>query len=211
MKKKKREEISRGNSSRKAFLKFFIDDKLSGQLKKPRNFSFGLALYLQNDFCMTLYLYMHCTARVVASQVGDAAACTKLSNDLISKYGIYVQSINYPTVAKGTERLRVAPTPHHTREMMDSFVESLTQLWKVRNLRNEFTCPSLYMILSVTCILFLLLTFVISFYIYILIFQLLFLNVLMCTYDFSLIIITYFCFFFCSQYPCKLFLFLCIK
>ena len=68
---------------------------------------------------------------VVCPQVGDPVVCTKLSNDLISEYGIYVQSINYPTVAKGTERLRVAPTPHHTKEMMDEFVENLTQLWKV--------------------------------------------------------------------------------
>ena len=68
---------------------------------------------------------------VLCRQVGDSVVCTQLSNDLISEFGIYVQSINYPTVAKGTERLRVAPTPHHTKDMMDGFVESLAKLWKV--------------------------------------------------------------------------------
>lgn len=52
-------------------------------------------------------------------QVGDPAICTKISDDLIKKFGHYVQSINYPTVPRGEEKLRIAPTPHHTREMMD--------------------------------------------------------------------------------------------
>ncbi|XP_005104982.1 5-aminolevulinate synthase, erythroid-specific, mitochondrial [Aplysia californica] len=72
----------------------------------------------------------HSPSHIIPVMVGDAEICTKMSNDLISKYGVYVQSINYPTVAKGTERLRIAPTPHHTREMMDRFVGDLTQLWK---------------------------------------------------------------------------------
>lgn len=45
-------------------------------------------------------------------------------------YGIYVQPINYPTVARGQEMLRVAPTPHHTEHMMEYFVSSMVQLWK---------------------------------------------------------------------------------
>lgn len=46
----------------------------------------------------------------------------------MEKYNIYVQPINYPTVARGKEMLRVAPTPHHTKEMMDDFVEVLTKV-----------------------------------------------------------------------------------
>lgn len=49
-------------------------------------------------------------------------------------YNIYVQSINYPTVARGEERLRIAPTPHHTPEMMDEFVDALVQIWKANDL-----------------------------------------------------------------------------
>jgi 5-aminolevulinate synthase len=53
----------------------------------------------------------------------------KLANELMSKYGIYVQPINYPTVPRGEELLRVAPTPHHTLPMMNHFVESVRQVW----------------------------------------------------------------------------------
>ncbi|BFZ08524.1 hypothetical protein BsWGS_11563 [Bradybaena similaris] len=77
----------------------------------------------------------HSPSHIIPIMVGNAEACTKLSNDLILKYGIYVQSINYPTVAKGTERLRVAPTPHHTKEMMDTFVDCLAELWKDSGLK----------------------------------------------------------------------------
>ncbi|CAG5116951.1 unnamed protein product [Candidula unifasciata] len=73
---------------------------------------------------------LHSPSHIIPIMVGDAAACTELSNSLMTRYGIYVQSINYPTVAKGSERLRVAPTPHHTKPMMDQFVDNLTQLWK---------------------------------------------------------------------------------
>ena len=54
-------------------------------------------------------------------------------------YNIYVQSINYPTVARGEERLRIAPTPHHTPEMMDEFVDALVEIWKANEL--EFVWP----------------------------------------------------------------------
>ncbi|XP_059150770.1 5-aminolevulinate synthase, erythroid-specific, mitochondrial-like [Physella acuta] len=77
----------------------------------------------------------HSPSHIIPIMVGDAEICTKMSNDLISRYGIYVQSINYPTVARGTERLRCAPTPHHTKEMMDEFVANLTQLWKDSGLK----------------------------------------------------------------------------
>lgn len=62
-------------------------------------------------------------------KVGDPALCTHLSNELMTKYNIYVQQINYPTVAKGQEKLRVAPTPHHTRPMMDQFVKAVKDVW----------------------------------------------------------------------------------
>ena len=48
---------------------------------------------------------------------------------LMEKYGVYVQDINYPTVNRGEEKLRIAPTPFHTQEMQDHFVESLMNVW----------------------------------------------------------------------------------
>ena len=49
---------------------------------------------------------------------------------MMERYGIYVQDINYPTVPHGLERLRIAPTPHHTDEMKEFFVKSLVDVWE---------------------------------------------------------------------------------
>ena len=51
---------------------------------------------------------------ICPAQVGDPQITTQISNDLLRKYGHYIQAINYPTVPKGEEKLRLAPTPHHT-------------------------------------------------------------------------------------------------
>ncbi len=48
---------------------------------------------------------------------------------LMDKYRVYVQDINYPTVARGQEKLRIAPTPFHTEKMQDYFVDSLVNVW----------------------------------------------------------------------------------
>lgn len=61
---------------------------------------------------------------------GNAEKCTSVSHHLQNEHGIYIQSINYPTVAVGDEKLRVAPTPFHTEEMMDRLVEGLDEAWK---------------------------------------------------------------------------------
>jgi 5-aminolevulinate synthase len=52
-----------------------------------------------------------------------------VSDQLIKKKGHYIQSINYPTVPRGHEKLRIAPTPFHTRSMIDGFVADLVDVW----------------------------------------------------------------------------------
>jgi 5-aminolevulinate synthase len=68
-----------------------------------------------------------CT-HIVPVMIRDAVKCKQISDRLMTEHGIYIQSINYPTVNHGEERLRIAPTPLHTDAMMSDLVEALREV-----------------------------------------------------------------------------------
>jgi 5-aminolevulinate synthase len=72
---------------------------------------------------------------IVPVMVGDAVKCKQASDMLLEKYHMYVQPINYPTVRKGTERLRVTPTPFHTQAMMEQFRDALVEIFATLDIR----------------------------------------------------------------------------
>ncbi|KAL7750486.1 mitochondrial 5-aminolevulinate synthase [Sorochytrium milnesiophthora] len=76
-------------------------------------------------------------SHIVPVFVGDAEVCKKVSDTLLRDHDIYVQSINYPTVSVGEERLRITPTPGHTEEMMDHLVGALQSCWRQFGLKYE--------------------------------------------------------------------------
>lgn len=73
---------------------------------------------------------MESETHIVPLLVGDPEKCKALSDTLLFDFGIYVQPINYPTVPKGTERLRFTPGPVHTEEMMNDLVAAILAVWK---------------------------------------------------------------------------------
>ncbi|KAJ3225477.1 mitochondrial 5-aminolevulinate synthase [Clydaea vesicula] len=75
-------------------------------------------------------------SHIVPILVGDASQAKDISDELLNRFKIYVQSINYPTVSVGEERLRITPTPGHNEEHMVKLVNSLETIWSERGLKR---------------------------------------------------------------------------
>ncbi len=79
---------------------------------------------------------MASTTHIVPLLVGDPVKAKRISDILLAEYGVYVQPINYPTVPRGTERLRFTPGPAHSEEMMRELTTALTEIWDRMELRQ---------------------------------------------------------------------------
>ncbi len=87
------------------------------------------AAFLKTSFTQAGLPVMPSTTHIVPLMVGDPIKAKKISDILLAEYGVYVQPINYPTVPRGTERLRFTPGPAHTAEMMAELTSALVEIW----------------------------------------------------------------------------------
>jgi 5-aminolevulinate synthase len=69
-------------------------------------------------------------SHIVPLFVGDPERCKAACDLLLTKHGIYIQPINYPTVPRGSERLRITPTPWHDDLLIEQLVEALADVWR---------------------------------------------------------------------------------
>lgn len=76
-------------------------------------------------------------SHIVPVHVGNPVHCKLISDMLLEEHGIYVQPINYPTVPKGTERLRFTPSPDHDDAMIDKLVDAMDKLWSHCNVARR--------------------------------------------------------------------------
>ena len=83
------------------------------------------------------YDFIDGETHIVPLMVGDPVKCQAISDRLIEDFGIYAQPINFPTVPRGTERLRFTPSPFHTEAMMDELMRALDIVWAEFDLKRE--------------------------------------------------------------------------
>ena len=94
------------------------------------------AAHLKTSFAQAGLPVMNSTTHIVPLMIGDPVKAKRISDILLAEYGVYVQPINYPTVPRGTERLRFTPGPAHTREMMDDLTSALCEIWDRLEMRK---------------------------------------------------------------------------
>lgn len=111
------------------FFFFLLQILRSSEGQQLRHLHQENVAYLKDLLTRARLPQMPSKSHIIPIPVGDPVVCAWICDELMTRHNHYVQSINYPTVPKGTERLRVAPTPFHTREMMEEFVFQLLRVW----------------------------------------------------------------------------------
>jgi len=97
--------------------------------QEERDAQHAAAAFLKSSMADAGLPVLPSVTHIVPLMVGDPIKAKRISDILLAEYGVYVQPINYPTVPRGTERLRFTPGPAHTEAMMSELVSALVEIW----------------------------------------------------------------------------------
>jgi 5-aminolevulinate synthase len=110
--------------------------KDSGELRMAH----GLRMEKTRDVLHTAGIpMMSSQSHIIPVPFGDPDLCRRASALLLEKFALYIQPINYPTVPRGTERLRITPTPFHTDQLIDDLASALCEVWDTLGLNYQMT------------------------------------------------------------------------
>lgn len=105
--------------------------------KAARNTLWEVVKLTKHQLRQAGFEFFDAGSHIIPLIVGEARLCKQVTDRLLSVHDIYVQPINYPTVPKGTERLRVTPMPCHTPEMVKEFTLACTEVWDYFGLKRK--------------------------------------------------------------------------
>ena len=100
--------------------------------------------FVKNELRKSEIPFLDSGSHIIHVLIGDSKLCKEISDFLLNEHQVYVKPINYPTVPKGTERIRITQTPCHSQESTEKFVEALKDAWfkfmpRLAKFENQFT------------------------------------------------------------------------
>ena len=103
---------------------------------EERDAQLAAAAFLKKSFAEAGLPVMPSVTHIVPLMIGDPVKAKRISDILLAEYGVYVQPINFPTVPRGTERLRFTPGPNHSEAMMTDLTSALCEIWERMELKK---------------------------------------------------------------------------
>lgn len=103
--------------------------------------------FVKNELRKSAIPFLDSGSHIIPVLIGDSKLCKEISDYLLNQHQVYVQPINFPTVPKGTEGIRITPTPCHSQESTEKFVEALKDAWfhfmpQLSKYENQFNTKS---------------------------------------------------------------------